>query len=159
MSLTTITWNPRHPIGVVKTTAFMVTLPNIWGVAATMGCALLRRGLISLCRMVFAPMCWRRCVRSPFPCSADPAAAPITIIGAMALARPRSAHALGMSCGLQVEDDNALGTHEFMWLCNYLGAEPYLAGNVGSGAPQELCDWMEYCNTPLNTTLGALRRT
>ncbi len=65
---------------------------------------------------------------------------------------------LGMSCGLQVEDDNALGTHEFMWLCNYLGAEAYLAGNVGSSTVQELCDWMEYCNTPLNTTLGALRR-
>jgi alpha-N-arabinofuranosidase len=27
-----------------------------------------------------------------------------------------------------------------------LGAEPYLAGNVGSGTPQELCDWVEYCN-------------
>ncbi len=66
---------------------------------------------------------------------------------------------LGMSCGLQTEDDNALGTHEFMWLCNYLGAEPYLAGNVGSSTVQELCDWMEYCNTPLNTSLGALRRT
>lgn len=65
---------------------------------------------------------------------------------------------LGMSCGLQVEDDNAIGTHEFMWLCQMLGAEAYLAGNVGSGSVQELCDWMEYCNTPLNTTLGALRR-
>ncbi len=47
---------------------------------------------------------------------------------------------LGMSCGLQVEDDNTLGTHEFLWLCEQLGAEPYLAGNVGTGTPQELCD-------------------
>ena len=64
---------------------------------------------------------------------------------------------LGMSCGLQVEDDNSLGTHEFLWLCAQLGAEPYLAGNVGSGTPQELCDWLEYCNTAVPTTLGRER--
>jgi alpha-N-arabinofuranosidase len=64
---------------------------------------------------------------------------------------------LGMSCGLQVEDDNSLGTHEFLWLCAQIGAEPYLAGNVGSGTPQELCDWLEYCNTSVPTTLGRER--
>ena len=64
---------------------------------------------------------------------------------------------LGMSCGLQVEDTNAIGTHEFLWLCAQLGAEPYLAGNVGSGTPQELCDWLEYCNTAVPTTLGRER--
>ncbi len=60
---------------------------------------------------------------------------------------------LGMSCGLQVEDDNSLGTHEFIALCRMLGAEPYLAGNVGSGTPQELCDWLEYCNSAVSTAL------
>jgi alpha-N-arabinofuranosidase len=64
---------------------------------------------------------------------------------------------LGMSCGLQVEDDNSLGTHEFLWLCQQLGAEPYLAGNVGSGTPQELCDWLEYCNSAVRTTLARER--
>ncbi len=64
---------------------------------------------------------------------------------------------LGMSCGLQVEDDNSLGTHEFMELCRLLGAEPYLAGNMGSGSVQEMCDWVEYCNTHVNTTLGKER--
>ncbi len=64
---------------------------------------------------------------------------------------------LGMSCGLQVEDDNSLGTDEFLWLCEQLGAEPYLAGNVGSGTPQELCDWLEYCNTAVRTTLARER--
>jgi alpha-L-arabinofuranosidase len=64
---------------------------------------------------------------------------------------------LGMSCGLQVEDDNSLGTHEFLALCRKLGAEPYLAGNVGSGSPQELCDWLEYCNTSVNTMLARER--
>ncbi len=64
---------------------------------------------------------------------------------------------LGMSCGLQVEDDNGLGTHEFLWLCEQLGAEPYLAGNMGSGTPQELCDWLEYCNSSVRTTLARER--
>ena len=64
---------------------------------------------------------------------------------------------LGMSCGLQVEDDNSLGTHEFLRFCELLGAEPYLAGNVGSGAPQELCDWVEYCNSAVATTLARER--
>ncbi len=64
---------------------------------------------------------------------------------------------LGMSCGLQVEDDNSLGTHEFLWLCAQLGAEPYLAGNVGSGTPQELCDWVEYCNSAVKTKLARER--
>ncbi len=64
---------------------------------------------------------------------------------------------LGMSCGLQVEDDNSLGTHEFIALCRLIGAEPYLAGNVGSGSVQELCDWLEYCNTSVNTRLARER--
>ena len=66
---------------------------------------------------------------------------------------------LGLSCGLQVEDDNSLGTHEYLALCRLLGAEPYLAGNMGSGSAQELCDWVEYCNTAVNTTLMRERST
>jgi alpha-L-arabinofuranosidase len=64
---------------------------------------------------------------------------------------------LGMSCGLQVEDDNSLGTHEFIALCRMLGAEPYLAGNMGSGSVQEMCDWVEYCNSSVRTTLARER--
>ena len=57
--------------------------------------------------------------------------------------RPRR---LGMSCGLQVEDNNGLGTHEFCTSARCSGLNRLLAGNVGSGTPQELCDWVEYCN-------------
>ncbi len=64
---------------------------------------------------------------------------------------------LGMSCGLQVEDDNGIGTHEFMALCRLIGAEPYFAGNMGSGSVQEMCDWVEYCNTTIDTTLSRER--
>lgn len=65
---------------------------------------------------------------------------------------------LGISCGLTVEDENTLGTHEFLDFCEKIGAEPYLAGNVGSGTVQELCDWVEYCNTTRRTSMGEERR-
>lgn len=64
--------------------------------------------------------------------------------------RPRT---LGESCGLRVVEDNGLGTHEFISLCREIGAEPYLAGNVGSGTPQEMMEWVEYCNGTLDTDL------
>ncbi len=37
-----------------------------------------------------------------------------------------------------VKEDNSFGTNEFLNMCELLGAEPYLSGNVGSGTPQEL---------------------
>jgi alpha-N-arabinofuranosidase len=61
------------------------------------------------------------------------------------------------SCGLRVVDTNAIGTHEFIELCRLIGAEPYLAGNVGSGSPGELCDWVTYCNDTAGTTLAEER--
>ena len=54
-------------------------------------------------------------------------------------------------------EDNSFGTHEFIGLCRLLGAEPYFAGNVGSGSPGELRDWVEYCNFPANSTLAEER--
>jgi alpha-N-arabinofuranosidase len=44
-----------------------------------------------------------------------------------------------------------------MQLCAMLGAEPYLAGNVGTGTPQAMCDWIEYCNSRHRTTRVTLR--
>jgi len=67
--------------------------------------------------------------------------------------RPRS---LNVNWGNVVED-NSFGTHEFMELCRMIGAQPYLAGNVGSASPQEMRDWVEYCNFPSGTTLSDLR--
>ena len=61
------------------------------------------------------------------------------------------------SCGLNVVEDNTLGTHEFIALCKAIGADPYLAGNVGSGSPQELADWITYCNGTADTTLAKER--
>lgn len=47
-----------------------------------------------------------------------------------------------------VVEDNAVGTHEFLDLCEQLDCEPYLAANVGSGSPRELREWVEYVNSP-----------
>jgi len=54
-------------------------------------------------------------------------------------------------------EDNSFGTHEFIGLCRLIGAEPYLAGNVGSGTPDEMRDWVEYCNMPSGSTLSEER--
>ena len=51
-------------------------------------------------------------------------------------------------------EDNSFGTHEFLGLCRLIGAEPYLAGNLGSGTPAELREWLEYCNYPSGSTLS-----
>lgn len=53
-----------------------------------------------------------------------------------------------------VIETNAFGTHEFVRLCREAGAQTYLAGNVGSGSPQELRDWVEYCNYPGGSSLS-----
>ncbi len=57
-----------------------------------------------------------------------------------------------------VTEDNSFGTHDFLNLCELLGAEPYLAGNVGSGTVQELSDWLQYVNGKANTSpMSSLR--
>jgi alpha-L-arabinofuranosidase len=58
----------------------------------------------------------------------------------------------------QVVDTNEFGTHEFLDLCELIGAEPYIAGNVGSGSPQELQDWIEYMTYDGDSELANLRR-
>lgn len=43
-----------------------------------------------------------------------------------------------------VTENNHFGTHEFFDLCEQLGAEPYICGNVGSGTVYEMQQWVEY---------------
>ena len=55
-------------------------------------------------------------------------------------------------------ETNEVGTHEFMELCEILGAKPYLAVNVTSITPMEARDWLDYCLSPRgSTTLAKLR--
>jgi alpha-N-arabinofuranosidase len=56
-----------------------------------------------------------------------------------------------MPAGRHAVESNAFGIHEFMRLCRLVGAEPYVAANVGSGSPQEFHDWVSYCNAPAGT--------
>ena len=57
-----------------------------------------------------------------------------------------------------VVEDNSFGTHEFMDLCELLGADPYISGNVGSGTVQEMSDWVEYLTRGDDSPMAALRR-
>lgn len=56
-------------------------------------------------------------------------------------------------------ENNHFGTHEFIEFCRMVGAAPYIVGNVGSGTPGEMRDWVEYCNFPGGSTLAAERAT
>ena len=57
-----------------------------------------------------------------------------------------------------VEETNAFGTHEFFDLVEMLDSEAYLAGNIGSGSPQEMAQWLEYLTATGDTTLARERR-
>lgn len=47
-----------------------------------------------------------------------------------------------------VKEDNSFGTNEFLNMCEELNTEPYISGNVGSGTPRELSDWVKYTTHP-----------
>ena len=57
-----------------------------------------------------------------------------------------------------VTEDNSFGTHDFLNMCELLGAEPYLSGNVGSGTVQELADWVQYTNFNGKSPMSDLRK-
>ncbi|MHC4117712.1 MAG: alpha-N-arabinofuranosidase [Planctomycetota bacterium] len=58
----------------------------------------------------------------------------------------------------RVIDDNSFGTHEFLDLCEMLGCEAYVAGNVGSGTVEEMQDWVEYMTSDSESDMANLRR-
>jgi alpha-N-arabinofuranosidase len=57
-----------------------------------------------------------------------------------------------------VTENNHFGTHEFMDLCEQLGCEPYVCGNVGSGTVEEMADWIEYITFDGKSPMADLRR-
>jgi alpha-N-arabinofuranosidase len=58
-----------------------------------------------------------------------------------------------------VVESNHFGTHEFLDLCEQIGAEPYVCGNVGSGSVQEMMEWVEYMTSDADSPLANLRRS
>ncbi|WP_431293385.1 alpha-N-arabinofuranosidase [Pedobacter sp. P26] len=57
-----------------------------------------------------------------------------------------------------VEENNSFGTHEFLELCEKIECEPYFAGNVGTGTPQEMASWIEYLNSDSKSAFAEERR-
>ncbi|HMS70722.1 MAG TPA: alpha-L-arabinofuranosidase C-terminal domain-containing protein [Saprospiraceae bacterium] len=57
-----------------------------------------------------------------------------------------------------VTEDNSFGTHEFLDLCEKIGAEPYMAANVGSGTVQDMSNWITYVNHPGGSPMSELRK-
>jgi alpha-L-arabinofuranosidase len=57
-----------------------------------------------------------------------------------------------------VVEDNSFGTHEFMDLCEQLGCDAYVTGNVGSGTPEEMMEWIEYMTSDTQSTIANERR-
>jgi alpha-N-arabinofuranosidase len=57
-----------------------------------------------------------------------------------------------------VTENNHFGTHEFLDLCEQLGTEPYICGNVGSGSVEEMMEWVEYMTSDADSPMANLRR-
>lgn len=57
-----------------------------------------------------------------------------------------------------VVEDNSFGTHEFFELCEQLGCEAYVNGNLGSGTVQEMSEWVEYMTFDGVSPMADLRK-
>ncbi|WP_156759075.1 alpha-N-arabinofuranosidase [Microbacterium karelineae] len=57
-----------------------------------------------------------------------------------------------------VVENNHFGTHEFMDLCEMLGADAYVNGNAGSGTVREMAEWVEYLTRGDDSPMARLRR-
>ena len=57
-----------------------------------------------------------------------------------------------------VTENNHFGTHEFLDLCEQIGCEPYICGNVGSGTVREMQEWVEYITFDGKSPMADLRR-
>jgi len=54
-------------------------------------------------------------------------------------------------------EPNTFGTDEFMAFCRAVGCEPMICINAGTGTPAEAARWVEYCNGPPTSPMGARR--
>ena len=54
-------------------------------------------------------------------------------------------------------DNNCFGTDEFLKFCELAGVTPIMGVGFGELTVREIADWVEYCNGPASTPMGALR--
>ena len=71
---------------------------------------------------------------------------------------PRDKRAVRPNHSWGGEEHNAVGTHEFMDFAELVGAQTYLAANMGTGSPREMSDWLEYVTGNGQTDLARERR-
>lgn len=57
-----------------------------------------------------------------------------------------------------VLEDNSFGTHEYFELCEQIGCDTYINGNVGSGTVQEMSEWVEYMTFDGVSPMADLRK-
>ena len=60
--------------------------------------------------------------------------------------------------GPQKYESNAFGTDEFARFCKLVGADVYLAANLRSRDNRVFQEWLDYCNSPANTTTWSKER-
>jgi len=56
-----------------------------------------------------------------------------------------------------VPETNAFGTHEFLEFAQLIGADAYVNGNLGTGSPREMAEWLQYMTADSPTSLTAER--
>jgi alpha-N-arabinofuranosidase len=56
-----------------------------------------------------------------------------------------------------VTEPNSFGVQEYMGFMDLLGAQAYVAGNVGDASPAEMAEWVEYMTSPSGSTLAKER--
>jgi alpha-L-arabinofuranosidase len=56
-----------------------------------------------------------------------------------------------------VADNNEFGTHEFLDFVDLIGADAYINGNLGTGSPREMAEWLQYMTSDKPTALTAER--
>lgn len=55
-------------------------------------------------------------------------------------------------------EDNSFGTHEFLNLCEILGADAYVSINVGSATVYDMIEWIEYMTSDSDVEMANWRR-
>jgi alpha-L-arabinofuranosidase len=56
-----------------------------------------------------------------------------------------------------VAESNQFGTHEFMDFVELIGADAYINGNLGTGSPREMAEWLQYLTSDQESTITAER--
>jgi alpha-N-arabinofuranosidase len=71
---------------------------------------------------------------------------------------PKDARPRRTELAWYAEESNRFGTDEFIEYCRFIGTEPFICVNMGSGTMDEAQAWVEYCNGAGRTSWAELRR-